>query len=221
MTVLYITRKDHEIELTQKGVTGAALEALLAETAYERHQSRVAYAQWAAVEFYLTVAGVRREEVSQDTLALFAEAILWADVIGIGGRFNVEGTGTARHPAFAKCGKGRKLATDGGAWTAAIREAAVQFDSGEVFYPKTLEDGQVVLAFGDVVIYEIVIPGPWMLSICREGLRRAACLRWPATSGMFGWHDCFPISAPPESLTGWASLVNEVTHIINGELAQD
>jgi NADH-quinone oxidoreductase subunit L len=38
----------------------------------------------------------------------------------IGGRDGVEGSATARHPAFASCGKGRKQASDGGAWTAAM-----------------------------------------------------------------------------------------------------
>lgn len=217
-----MTRRDYAAELLQRGVTGAALEALLSETAQERHRSRVAYAKWVAEEFYLASANLRREEVSKDVLTLFAGAILRADIVGIGGRCGVEGMSTARHPAFAGCGKGRKHATDGAAWSAAIRDAAHQ--CGGCFCVNIDIDGRVLLAFAreelinnewrlcdDVIIDETVLPGPWMLSICREGLRRAAGVRPHSESGVVGWHSFCPIEAPPETLANWAQLVNQVS----------
>ena len=120
-----MTRQCRETELEGRGVSGKAMECLLAETAQERHLSRVAYARWAAEEYYLSSAKLDRDEVTEDTLSLMAGAILWADVIGVGGRDGVEGAATTRHPALSGCGKGRKQASDGGAWSAAIHRAAL------------------------------------------------------------------------------------------------
>lgn len=228
MTIpLVLTRQSREEELEQKGVTGAALECLLAETTQERHRSRVAYARWVAEEYYLNVAKLDRDEVTHDTLTLMAGAILWADVIGIGGRDGVEGAATARHPAFTGCGKGRKQAMDGGAWSAAIFKAARMCGGRFRVVDVATADGDTVVGRsillyviedgGDVSVDDTLAPAPWVYSILREGLRRAAGLRSLPPDReyvtRFGWHSEVPFDAPPESLAGWAKLVNEATPV--------
>jgi hypothetical protein len=74
----------------------------------------------------------------------------------------------------------------------------------------------------ETMVDEATTPGPWVYSILREGLRRAAGLRRPAhipwaddrrdAKGL-GWHCVVPFDAPPESLAGWAALVNEATPV--------
>lgn len=213
-----ITRKSRETELALMGVTGAALECLLSETTQERHQSRVAYARLAAEEYYLDTSKLDRADMSRDTLKLVAGAILWADVVGVGGRDGVEGIGTARHPAFASCGKGRKQASDGGAWSSAIRVAAHQ--CGGCFGIRTIADGNSALLYiiegGSALVDDTIAPMPWVYSILREGLRRAAGLRTYREGeygGRLGWHADVPFDAPPESIGLWAQLVNETTTV--------
>jgi hypothetical protein len=48
------------------------------------------------------------------------------DVVGTGGRLDLEGKSTARIPSLRGLGKGRKNATDGGAWDSAIGEATLR-----------------------------------------------------------------------------------------------
>lgn len=224
----YLTRRDRLTALAALGVDGDALKCLLRETAAERHASRVAYARWAAEQHALTVMAVEPHETDAE---LHAGMILWADVIGVGGRDGVEGAATERHPAFdmragavvgygpvtaprARCGKGRKQASDGGAWSAAILGAARQL--GGAFRVNAHGDGRASLAYAiDTVsggrvepylrrecsVCDPLVPAAWVYSILREGLRRAAGLR--------RWHPDVPFVAPPESLAEWAKLVNE------------
>ena len=217
-----MTRQCRETELEGRGVSGKAMECLLAETAQERHLSRVAYARWAAEEYYLNAAKLDRDEVTHDTLTLMAGAILWADVIGVGGRDGVEGAATTRHPALASCGKGRKQASDGGAWSAAIHRAALDCagcfrinDNGVLVYSRAHRDAPL----NETMVDEATTPVAWVYSILREGLRRAAGLRRPAhvpwaddrmgATGL-GWHPGVPFDAPPESLAAWAKFYNEM-----------
>ena len=216
-----MTRECREAQLRGRGVSGKAMECLLAETAEERHLSRVAYARWAAEEYYLSAAGLDRDEVTHDTLTLMSGAILWADVIGVGGRDGVEGAATTRHPAFVSCGKGRKQANDGGAWSAAIHRAAL--GSGGCF--RINSNGVLVYSLShrdapanETMVYEAIMPVAWVCSILREGLRRAAGLRRPAypwiddpmTVTVLGWHPSVPFDAAPESLAAWAKAYNEM-----------
>jgi hypothetical protein len=216
-----LTRRELQVNLEISGVTGAALECLLWETAEERHQGRVGAAHKAAEEYYLRTVKLERAEVSPEGLEIAAAAILWADVIGIGGRDGVEGAGTARHPAFADCGKGRKQATDGGAWSAAILEAARKYQGSF----RVNERGYLTFHHShmvdEILVDEATVPAPWIYSILREGLRRAAGLRSPHVAWAddmqgamgLGWHPTVPFDAPPESLAGWAKLVNEVAPV--------
>jgi hypothetical protein len=199
------TRKSASDDLTASGVTGAALEALLDETAHSRHLARVAAATHAAEEYYLAACGIDRDDISEETLRLAAGAILWADAIGVGGRFGVEGASTERHPAFAGCGKGRKHATDGAAWSAAIAEAA---PANCHFAVRRHDDGRVTPVFaspnGEISIdAEEVMPNRFLLSILREGLRRAYRIG--------GWHVGVPFAAQPDTLCDWADALNDAT----------
>lgn len=204
-----VTRREAEQTLEAAGVTGAALEALLRDSAPARHQLRVRAATEAAHawahQFY--PAGDFKAN-------LLVMAVLHADCVGVGGKDGVEGTATARHPAFRRCGKGRKRARDGGAWTAAIAEAAsvsagagygfVAGWDGVVYFGRLadaalVEDSDGVQYFADV---SQVLTTGHLYAIVREGLRRAA--------GLVGWHLNTPFHSPLESLPSWAAAVNRV-----------
>lgn len=204
------TRRATAAWLESQGVTGAALDALLSETAAARHASRVAAARQAAEDYYLAACKLCRYEVGGAALTAAAGSILWADVIGVGGQDGVEGTGTSRHPALAGCGKGRKHASDGDAWSAAILQAAVE-TAGRFLVN---ENGCLVYQLNRVNailgIDPAVIRRPWLHAIAREGLRRAAGLSSPGGGyGQRGWHPAAPFEAPPESLAKWAAAVND------------
>lgn len=210
-----MTRQCREVELENAGVTGVALECLLRETAPERHASRVAYARWAAEEYYLDQVRIERDEMSPEGLAVAAQAVLLADMIGVGGRDGVEGLATTRHPAFASCGKGRKQAMDGPAWDAAIRDAAWYGPLSRSMVFTVNENGVLVLMgrtapclrtaepdYAEVAVDETIAPVAWRISILREGLRRAA--------GLERWHPGVYFDAPPESVGRWADLLNDL-----------
>ncbi|MBP9771381.1 MAG: hypothetical protein KBD16_00435 [Candidatus Pacebacteria bacterium] len=119
-------RRDAATELDQLGVYGVAAEAILRETAPFRRNLRV--------EKVLAVASAATNATLEvgdgtgfDTVEISAIgatlALLRADTYGVGGKEGVEGAGTSRVPALSILGKGRKQASDGGAWSAAIAEA--------------------------------------------------------------------------------------------------
>lgn len=206
-----LNRKTQKSELAAIGVDGAAAERLLSEYAGDRHRSRVRYARNAAEEYYLSQCAVEREDISPESLAMVVSAILWADMVGVGGRDDVQGLSTERHPAFHQCGKGRKQASDGPAWTAAILEAAHL--SGGRF--SINENGLLVFSLldgSDVAICDEIAPPRWRYAILREGLRRSV-ERAMETSGTRPnrWHENVPFDAPPSSAPSWARAVNEAT----------
>ena len=96
---------DVRVSLADRGVAGPAADVLVRLGAHARHAARVEFVR---------------------TLGDDCDVVAWAllDAVGIGGRAGLTGEATARHPAFAGCGKGRKQASDGPAWTAAIAAAA-------------------------------------------------------------------------------------------------
>lgn len=96
---------DVRVSLADRGVTGAAADVLVRLGAPARHAARV--------EFVRSLG---------DDCDVVAWSIL--DAVGVGGTAGLGGDATARHPALSQCGKGRKQASDGPAWTAAIRAAA-------------------------------------------------------------------------------------------------
>lgn len=103
-----------------EGMTWEAREALRVAGAAERHAARVA-----ALEAWVAEAPASR------WLALAL------DQVGQGGRLGLTGDGTVRHPWLQGAGKGRKAASDGAAWTAAIA-AAVQDETALEVEPEEL-----------------------------------------------------------------------------------
>jgi hypothetical protein len=210
--IAYMTRATRAAELEAKGVVGDALEALLAETAAERHASRVAYARAAAEEWARERAGLTPKEFSalpQESRDLMAGPVLAAEVLGVGGQDGVAGHGTARLPAFANCGKGRRNATDGPAWSAAIEQAAREVGG----HFAVNEIGAVVYrAPGGEVLLRDSVPVAWERTVLREGLRRAAGLApWFPRAAMFAHQ--------PESLPHWAAALNSLPALAVPEAA--
>ncbi|NBW14594.1 MAG: hypothetical protein EBR82_42005 [Caulobacteraceae bacterium] len=94
-------------------------------TAGERewHRRQMAWtAAWTWVSY--AVGGATAEQKHRLTRLL-----LEVESRGVGGRGDVEGCATARHPAFGGCGKGRRNATDGDAWDAALRDPALSTEA--------------------------------------------------------------------------------------------
>lgn len=105
--------------LDKAGITGHAAEAVLKETAHIRHKWRVSRAAQAAL------AWVHEHLTSEAHLApKHAIMLCMVDVFGVGGWCDCTGHGTDRVRPFRYLGKGRKQASDGAAWSAAIRHAA-------------------------------------------------------------------------------------------------
>lgn len=111
------------------GLTGEALDLFVKAGAHRRHGMRVKIAQDALME--VGKAAISPEEVRMHGAGARLDALATRlailagklDVGGIGGRFGCGGDATARLPGLHQCGKGRKQASDGGAWTAALEEA--------------------------------------------------------------------------------------------------
>jgi len=134
------TACDARKRLSACGLEGEALEIAVGVGANERHASRVEAALFASVAWALTWdeeeadvhpylerarAAARRLALTAPVeeppaVLLDAWAILEADAHGVGGHRDCEGIGTCRHPGLDALGKGRKHATDGPSWDAAI-----------------------------------------------------------------------------------------------------
>ena len=121
--------------LASQGVMGAAANAIIRETAHARHQARVEATKKAAIE----------EAEGKITMAC---ALLVIDLMGVGGRDGVEGAASARYPAFAKLGSGRKQSKDGRAYMAAAQDA-LQSLAGEDKIVFTANSGEVFVSFSD------------------------------------------------------------------------
>jgi len=198
------TRRDRaEKALLAAGVEGPALEALLNESAHLRHVHRVKIALAAAEDYYLEQAKLTRDDLTPESLAVHAAIIAYLDIVGVGGYWNVTGAGTARHPAFEKCGKGRKRATDGMAWNVAIE--ALTMPPSTWFFRANADGG---ISYGNYVTGESVSvepvhgPAAWRLTLAREGLRRAA--------GLEPFFRAVPMKADQETLALWGRAVNNI-----------
>ena len=94
------------------------IEILLKQTAPDRHRARVHAATESARQWLRPIIG----EPSSDAEIRLLCAL---EVEGLyGGGWISPGAGTDRHCAFQGLGKGRRQASDGHAWTAAIKEAS-------------------------------------------------------------------------------------------------
>lgn len=203
----YLTRRDRRFELERLGVGGEALTSLLDETSAERHQSRVDYARAMAEEYFLAQVG---EEIrGYDVTRLAAVPIAWLDVIGVGGRHGVEGLASCRHPAFSSCGKGRKRAGDGDAWTAAIFCVCADVDGRFAVNEEGSIRFEVESEGSSILVDETLSPTAWRMSLAREGLRRAAGLR--------PWHKEVPIESTPPTLPAWGAAVNAIAAEVAAE----
>jgi hypothetical protein len=115
-----MTRAAQAAQFEAVGVQGAALELLLKATAPARHLGRVEATLAAATAGVNLGPGGWAEE----TLPSVQAARILADIIGIGGpKVEALGLATVRLPAFQRLGKGRRQASDGGAWMAAAQGA--------------------------------------------------------------------------------------------------
>lgn len=97
-------------------ISAEVKEKLRRITAPRRHEARAQAAWGAALEWTY-----REVEEFNDAAAA---ALCYCEVRGLhGGGLQSPGDGTTRHQAFERLGKGRRKASDGGAWTAAIGAA--------------------------------------------------------------------------------------------------
>ena len=190
-----LTRAATAALLDQAGVTGEAQEAILRETASLRAEVRTVR----AMQTLRDVAGDLGDP--EDLPSPLAILIGIADAIGVGGRDGVSGESTARYPGLEALGKGRKQASDGPAWTEAIRQATYRMmdriapggtwkitaDSGEPGMLWITGKGPTGEAAWAV---DPPLSPPWQLSLAREGLRRSL--------GLLGWHASARLSLPVE-----------------------
>lgn len=95
---------------------------LVKSGASTRHENRVQKAIEAA-KAAVTLQVGRDNVFGRNCHVAAAAANLFADLIGVGGRYGVFGDATLRVKALRGLGKGRKQATDGDAWSAAIFSA--------------------------------------------------------------------------------------------------
>jgi hypothetical protein len=223
------------------GIIGAAAEAIAEETAEARHALRVSAAKEAALtEAERLFGNWLREESAQfveandgdsrwgepfvhGQLRALAALLCLLDTAGIGGHDGVEGAATQRLACFSALGKGRKQARDGGAWSAAIAQAAEELLPGAMLYAP---NGVVSLGVSNLncgvedAVSIALDPeqlqasglAPWAMTVAREGLRLACGLQpW------LGWRVRFQVDRledwnglgmkPAEA---WAQLVNEL-----------
>lgn len=164
----FTTRSKTSEFLESIGVVGQAAEHLLAAGAAGRHAHRVAVAKEAAM-------AAASEEAAPEWVTAVAWAICTIDAIGVFGRYEA----TVRLAAFRGCGKGRKLATDGDAWTAAIFDAAnelrhssfaiVPYAGGQLAVRRRADGADHFFVFSSELI-----PGRWVHEVLTRGLRQAS-----------------------------------------------
>ena len=132
-----------ENTLIDEGVGPASIEAIRRATAEFRHEGRTWAAYQAACRWLSHTYDFRTDYA---TLSAYAKALCFAEWHGLyGGSTRKPGTGTTRHPAFRFLGKGRRHATDGAAWTAAIAAVAAESHADVTVDP----DGRLAIAVFD------------------------------------------------------------------------
>lgn len=147
-----------------------AREAIRKATAGPRHSWRVEQARFAAQDMALNMLATEPGKVAAEPLALATAFAATVERHGVGGPFGISGAATDRLPAFSHLGKGRKQATDGAAWDAAIDETAATMP-GDV----TLEtiEGTWCLTRGSEVLAEMnpdAIPARWRQSLAKRAV---------------------------------------------------
>jgi len=238
------TRKALREHLSEVGITGAAQEAILGETGHYRHDIRVRAAATAAtVEVERTWGPLIAAEAeamddgipsrqwtghgwAADVKNLLGFLVCTLDAFGHGGPDGVSGAATGRIAAFGGLGSGRKQATDGEAWTAAIREAAIGFGGSlaRIYAPEQPQEQAYLGVRNNECSYTVTISslilaglGPETLTLCREGLRLSL--------GLAPWFASHPTELDADCPTAWATCVNELTAAAavetNGDVSPD
>jgi len=176
-----ITKLQDEIRLESAGATGHALQCLIREAAKTRHESRVSEAMQSLMSIASAQLGLDPEEhefLWDQRGMLLAAAIALLDEIGVGGRGNVEGRSTRRYPGLERLGKGRKQATDGAAWTAAIARAGNILLSragvvdGVSWQLHPTPEGEIEVSGAGQSVSLSQAAHEWQYALAREGLRR-------------------------------------------------
>lgn len=209
------TRREAAQVLEDAGVFGDAAEQILRETAGRRHEWR----SETALESARAWVREKTEMEADLSVEMGALCVLLADMGGPGGPQGIGGGSTSRHPAFGGCGKGRKQASDGDAWTAAIRDAAEHarknccrlagcpewtgYVSLEAY---GCEGGPSVSLFirdGDGEILgsfclDAVVGDDWLAPLYHEGLRQSL--------GLGGWFN-LPVFVTGDPAS-WSAAVN-------------
>jgi hypothetical protein len=199
------TRFEAQKYLESLDLPKAAIEALLKETAIDRHNWRTSQALEAAKNWVVNCWGMEEDKLNGHVVRAQTSAVLLADCFGVGGHLGVGGASTRRHPAFNCLGKGRKSAIDGPAWSAAILAAARNCRG---YFAPSRFDGLWLAYFADNLVARLdskLVPFEWQLTIAREGLRRS-----------FGLDPWFPdlmgyLKADESTCTDWADLVAYLT----------
>ena len=204
------TRKLHEEQFAAAGVVGHALELMVEAAGYDRHLSRVEDAReaaqaWAAENGW---EGWQRNQA--------AALLLLLDMAGTGGPGGIGGDATIRLEPLRRLGKGRKRATDGEAWSAAINEAWQCLVAG--YGPTRVglqPNGQTLGLAVDGLIEVEIDPAKYgpdiraaIDTVAQNGLRRSLGLRCPGCSGL-------PLQGRPGE---WAELVNHL-HLLDLDAA--
>lgn len=193
-----ITARALREHLETLGIHGPAQDALVKDTAPMRHECRVG----------VVLAAVRKAADGSEAIAWL---LLVLESLGIGGRDGVEGWASERMPWASVLGKGRKQATDGGAWDAAIAAALAQVASGLrdiVVYPI---DTDVVVGCNDTTGRECSVHFTdldmedhgamrWARTFARRGLRQVVGLPQGLPAAM-------RVDGTPKQ---WATLVNHI-----------
>ncbi len=154
------------------GLTGEALDLFVKAGAHRRHEMRMKIAQDVLMAVGRSAIPPEEDGPRERLDALATRLAILAgklDAGGIGGRFGCGGDATARLPGLHQCGKGRKQASDGDAWTAAITEAVERILRGIGGSPRDFEvridptDGVCGVWYGDWEIVEVKdLPATWM-----------------------------------------------------------
>ena len=185
-------------ELNRQNITGPAADLVLRYTAPARHEWRVLQSAEAALKAAAATGpevdripavlsaitrGCRPGAVEQSAeLVAKAVVVLALDANGIGGPRGLGGgIAAARHPAFARpafgagpCGKGRRQASDGGAWMAAALDAGSRLLDllGRAVWVVPRR-GPLVTEFGIEVPLSLdwpLAPREWRLTAAKRGL---------------------------------------------------
>ena len=193
---MVILRSEQEKQYKDLGLAGEALDAALKLGAAARHESRVGY----LLETF-------------PNKCLFLLYAL-ADMVGVGGPGPWgRGEGTDRYPQFARLGKGRKQASDGGAWDAAIK-GAVDRICGQLYFEQrpildSAADRPMFLAGDESFLIDSCPECAWgnydgALAVTGEALLHAMGKDAPRASRIPGW--CCVLGNPRE----WAEHYNRL-----------